>query len=334
MNNTSNDYNHRIIDIQTEHITQLKTLFETLKDILHETNISFVRGDSADQDNKDKDKDNKDKDKKKKQKIEPEEKTEAGGVIKIMATDDHKTLLIRVKLDAKPFLRFYVKPAEYCAGIDLMQLYKYFKTIKEGILTIYIDDENEQYIVFEVYNDEQKSTNEFKLKLMDIDNKVYNIPPANFVMTVTINCSEFHKLCRDMHQISEFIEITCTNKKISFGCQGDSASNTKTFENCNNKDSEKGVKIRCAKTNDDSKPEIVRAIFELKYLVMFNKCTNLCTEIQLFLRNEYPLFIQYSIATLGTMVIGLVPVDEKNFSKNTNCDENFYSDTEIAIKDD
>lgn len=318
-----NDYEHRVIDIQTEHINQLKGVIETLKDVLHETNITFVRGDSSDN-----------SDKKKNKKNELDDKIDCGGAIKIMATDDHKTLLIRVKLDAKEFLRFNVKPQEYCAGVDLMQLYKYFKTIKEGLLTIYIDDDNEQYIVFEVYNDEQKSTNEFKLKLMDIDNKIYSLPPANFVMTVTINCTEFHKLCRDMHQISEFIEITCTNKKISFSCQGDSASNTKTFENCNNKDAEKGVKIRCVKNSDDSKPEIIRAIFELKYLVMFNKCTNLCNEIQLFLKNEYPLFIQYSIATLGTMLIGLVPVDEKNFLKNANNNDNLYSDTEIAIKDD
>lgn len=325
--NMKNEHEHRIIDIQTEHIIQLKTLFETLKDVLHETNISFVKNDNITNNDQE-------KDKKKKSKLEPDDKLDNGGIIKIMATDDHKTLLIRVKLEAKEFLRFNIKPAEYSAGIDLMQLYKYFKTIKDGILTIYIDDENEQYIVFEVYNDEQKSTNEFKLKLMDIDNKIYSIPPANFVMTVTINCAEFHKLCRDMHQLSEFIEITCTNKKISFSCQGDSASNTKTFENCNNKDADKGVKIRCAKNNEDSKPEIVRAIFELKYLVMFNKCTNLCNEIQLFLRNEYPLFIQYSIATLGTMLIGLVPVDEKNFLKNTNENDKFYNDTEITIKDD
>lgn len=311
------EYENRIIFIQTEHITQLKTLFETLKDVLHETNIIFNKGD-CDFDGK----------KKKKE----DDKTDYGS-IKIMATDDHKTLLIRIKLDAKEFLKFNIKPKEYNAGIDLSQLYKYFKTIKDGILTIYVDDDNEQYIVFEVYNDEQKSTNEFKLKLMDIDNKIYNIPPANFTMIVTIDCSEFHKLCRDMHQLSEFIEITCTSKRISFSCQGDSASNIKTFENCNNKDSVKGIRIKCVK-NDDSKPEIVRAIFNLKYLVMFNKCTNLCNEIQLFLRNEYPLFIQYSIATLGTMLLGLVPVDEKNFLKNTVNNSNLYSDTEINIKDD
>lgn len=272
--------------IQTTNILEFKTLIETLRDVLHEANITFVRDQSND-------------------KKKSDEKVEHGG-IRIMTIDNTKCVLIYVKLHANEFNCFHVRSKEYNAGIELSHLYKYIKTIKEGVLTISVLENDEQYINFKLQNESQKSTNEYKLKLMDLNNKVFNIDSQNFEMRVTMKCSEFHKLCRDMAQISERIEIICTNKKISFKCQGDAASNIRTFENCTDKES-KGVKI--ANISQNGETQIVQGIFELKYLIMFNKCMNFCDEIQLFLKNTFPMFITYTVATLGVMRVGFIPTD-------------------------
>lgn len=360
-----------LVEVETENIIELRVLLETLKDVLHDTNVSFIadtepivasnqetqqheeepkteKNKNSEDHHKEKKHKHKDSKKQKKQEETPqqneenkdeqqkdgEKKPEKGG-IKIMTFDEQKTLLIFVKLDAKQFLKFNVKRPVVDAGIDLTQLYKFFRSIKEGILSINIDEDNEHYIMLNVYNDEQKSSNEYKLKLMDLNNRIFKLPPQKFTMTVTMDCGEFHRLCRELNQISEHMEITCTSKKITFSSSGDSASNIRTYENCNGRESNKGVKIRCT-NKDASKVEIVRAIFALKNLVMFNKCTNLCTEIQLFLKNEYPLFIDYSVATLGHMTIGIVPVDEKTIHKTSqnNYDNIHYDKTQINVKED
>ena len=55
------------------------------------------------------------------------------------------------------------------------------------------------------------------------------------------------------------------------------------------------------------KNEIVQGLFELKYLIIFTKCTNLCNQVTLYIKNDYPLIIQYAIAALGEIKLVLSP---------------------------
>ena len=58
------------------------------------------------------------------------------------------------------------------------------------------------------------------------------------------------------------------------------------------------------KMNDN---EIVQGVFALKHLVLFTKCTNLCNSIEMYLKNDYPLIIQYNVANLGAIKLCLAP---------------------------
>ena len=60
------------------------------------------------------------------------------------------------------------------------------------------------------------------------------------------------------------------------------------------------------------KHEIVQGIFELKYLTIFTKCTNLCNEVKLFLKNDYALIVKYQIAALGEIKLVLSPSDPES----------------------
>ena len=51
--------------------------------------------------------------------------------------------------------------------------------------------------------------------------------------------------------------------------------------------------------------EIIQGEFALKHLVLFGKCTNLCNSIQMFLKNDYPLVIKYTVASLGEIKLCL-----------------------------
>jgi proliferating cell nuclear antigen len=42
-------------------------------------------------------------------------------------------------------------------------------------------------------------------------------------------------------------------------------------------------------------------------LVMFTKCTNLCSNVYIFIKNDYPIIIQYKVADLGTIKLCLAP---------------------------
>jgi hypothetical protein len=57
--------------------------------------------------------------------------------------------------------------------------------------------------------------------------------------------------------------------------------------------------------------EIVQGMFELKYLVLFTKCTNLCTSTQIHLKNDYPLVLRYMVANLGEVRLVLATQKQK-----------------------
>jgi len=49
----------------------------------------------------------------------------------------------------------------------------------------------------------------------------------------------------------------------------------------------------------------------LKHLVLFTKCTNLCPAIEIYLKNDYPLIIRYTVANLGEVKLVLAPIKSK-----------------------
>ena len=51
----------------------------------------------------------------------------------------------------------------------------------------------------------------------------------------------------------------------------------------------------------------IQGVFSLKYLMLFTKCTNLCNQIQMYIKNDYPLIIQYTVASLGYIKLCLAP---------------------------
>lgn len=259
---------------------------------------------------------------------ETKKKSTIGG-IRIMALDNNQLRLIYVKLNPDQFLDFYVKPDCLTIGLDLIEFHKFVKTIdKDSIMTIQIDKDDDQNIAFGLKNGEKGISSKYKQKLMDINDESNQLPlESNFHMSVMMETSDFKKICTELSQFSEYVEITCTNKEITFRCRGDSNTYEKSFEN-----SKKGVKIISLKKDG---PPIFQAIYNLSHLVTFGRCTNLCTEMQLYLRNDYPLFIYFTIGDLGKLLVGLSTVDGKIVKKDNdyNADhDKFYKEKNIVLK--
>ena len=57
---------------------------------------------------------------------------------------------------------------------------------------------------------------------------------------------------------------------------------------------------------DSSK--VIQGEFSLKNLGYFIKCTNLCPQIELYLENDLPLVVKYNVASLGMILLALVPL--------------------------
>ena len=54
--------------------------------------------------------------------------------------------------------------------------------------------------------------------------------------------------------------------------------------------------------------KIIQGEFSLKNLSYFIKCTNLCSQIEIYLENDIPLIVKYNVASLGEIKLCLAPL--------------------------
>ena len=106
-----------------------------------------------------------------------------------------------------------------------------------------------------------------------------------------------------MNNIGDKMEITSIDNILKFKVEGDIG----TAEHLLGQDLKNNLTINNNKSNS-----IIQGIFNLKNLVMFTKCTNLCNQIKIFIKNDYPLIIIYDVASLGEIKLCLAPISINN----------------------
>ena len=339
----------KILKVMTEHTVPFKILIEVLKELLPETNLEFISGDNDNDNENDNDNNNSDQDISKnisdneKNSSDEEidciknEKTESNTQkrkdgLKIMAVDTTKTVLIHLKLDAEEFTKFKCKKKRLVLGVNLVYFHKLIKTMdKDDNLTLYVDHDNLNYLKIKIDNPEEKKDSVFELKLLDLSEDKMSVPDITFDAVITMNSTEFHKICREMNQIADHVEIKCLNNKIIFTCKGDYAKRTTTYRTGDSTNQGDGVNIKFGK-NKGTTPAIIQGIYELGNLVLFSKCASLCNEIEIFMKNNYPLVIKYTVATLGRILLCLTPIAEDSLKNANYSDEDeYYSDEEVKL---
>jgi proliferating cell nuclear antigen len=101
------------------------------------------------------------------------------------------------------------------------------------------------------------------------------------------------------------VEITSSGVDLIFKCIGDFAEQETVISENN------GTSNMKVHKSSGNTTEIVQGIFQLKHLVLFTKCTSLCPSIELYLKNDYPLILRYTVANLGEVKLVLAPMKNK-----------------------
>lgn len=251
------------LEIKTVQASAFKVLIEALKELLIDTCIEF---------------------------------DESG--MKIMAMDNSHIVLVHLKLEATRF-EYYKCDGKLSIGINMLNLHKLIKTINSNdTLTLFIDSCDMNHLGIKIENGEKNTKTTYKLILLDLDNPKISIDPAEFNSVLTLPSSDFQKICRDMHNLSDFVEVKNINNQLIFTCKGDFCCQETILS-----DNDNGM----YSINNKNENEIIQGVFNLKYLVLFTKCTNLCNTVEMYLKNDYPLIIKYSVASLGEIKLALAP---------------------------
>lgn len=221
--------------------------------------------------------------------------------MKIFTVDTAHIAVIHLKLDADKFEHYYCeKPITI--GINMLLFHKIIKHINSNdTLTLYKDDLPElgsDYLGIKIENIEKSSKSNYHVTLYDLDPDSIHIDPIEYNSVITLPSSDFQKIIKDMFTLAQDVEIKNVDKQLIFTCQGDFCKQETVLS-----DTDKGHLVVYNKNID----KITQGVYNLKYLSLFTRCTNLSSTVEINLRNDLPLIIQYGIASLGQIKLGLSP---------------------------
>lgn len=220
--------------------------------------------------------------------------------IRISATDPSLTILVHLFLNADNF-EYYECQETIVVGINIINLFKLTKTIvNNDSLTLYIDEDKTSELGIRIENEEYSKVTDYKLNLIDIDEEIIGAPDTNFVTMITMASNEFQKVCREAFNIADIIELKSIGDQLILSCNGEFASQITTYSH-----TDSGVSFSHSEDKDES--EIIQGYYSLTHLSLFSKCGNLCQSIKVFLENEKPLIIEYSVGSLGNLLLVIAP---------------------------
>ena len=311
----------RLLYVKLNEVHAFKGTMEVLHGVIPEANWEFKRTETEKEDSK---KGSKKRGKKAGKKEEP--KTTIGGM-KIMAVDATKSILVYLKLDANKFAEFQCAVPRLLIGVNMVKFFRMIKGMDKGdSLTMYVESETPDTLFLELESskDSKKTgpSSNITLSLLDLDEDPYQIPPTDFESRVTMSLSDFSKNCKDLQAIDNLVDIQCTHGNLMLRSKDNGDIKEVKFP-YDPSDEESPVMIEFS---DKADTKIVQGIFELKHLVSFSKCVSFCLDIEIFMKNNYPLVIRFMVASLGRLYLCLTPIRIKNADDDDDDEEDEFED--------
>ena len=179
--------------LATVQASAIKSTFEVLKDILNDVNIYFKKD----------------------------------GVY-IVTLDTARTSLVDMYLSSDNFEEYNCEN-DIVAGINVSNTFKLLKSITNNDVLV-INIECKEFMNIEIHSESKKACTTFSLKLLDINESQIEVPQMNMTTITPMLSADFQRICRDMYNIGNDIEITRDGKNLKLLCEGDFANQETVIE--------------------------------------------------------------------------------------------------------
>ena len=209
--------------------------------------------------------------------------------ISIREMDKTGKILVSVKFEKENFDSFTFTE-KLVVGIDLVALAKCLKCCcASDIVEVWLGD---KIVVKFNYG---KSSKTFTLKNLTIPVSDKIISPVFFDYKVSISSNVFNPWCKNLHANCERVIMTTSADGLLFA--GSSDVGTVEFGLAVGRD------LEIIASEDATGP--VSGCYDLKFFLLFSKCSGLSDDTVIFVKNDYPLVLQYTLQSLGELKLCL-----------------------------
>jgi proliferating cell nuclear antigen len=211
--------------------------------------------------------------------------------VTLKTLDMAKVTFVNMHLGANNF-EMYECPSRILAGVNIANMFKLLKIIgNNDTLEMSITPAHD-IIEMLIENTQKRSKTLYKMKLLDINEEEYNLNDMTFDVTTNVSSMYFQRIVRDMLNFSSQVVITRDKMKILFECDGDFVGQVTEIE------------------STESKTNTFSHTYSLKYINMFAKATNICSNVNIQQSVDGPILFNYFIANLGHIEFYLAPVSD------------------------
>lgn len=183
---------------KTSQSSALKSLFDTLKDLLEDACLEF------DNDG-----------------------------MRLVSPDSTHIAMVHLKLDSGNFEEFHC-PRPVAVGINITRLFKLIKSVSSSdTLTLFVDSNDITSLGIRVESGERRTNTTFKIGMMDISPIKIDLPPIECDSCLSLSSTDLQKIIRDMSSIADRVEITNTKDRLALSCTGDFCSQETVLEESN-----------------------------------------------------------------------------------------------------
>merc|ERR1712093_429952 len=206
--------------------------------------------------------------------------------IQVQSMDSSHVALVSLLLRECAFVDFKCdRPTSL--GMNIESLAKVFKICGPNDSLKLKWQNDADTLNFQCENSEDDRIADFDLKLMQIESEHMEIPEQQYKVVAKLPSAEFQKICRDLKEFGETMQISASKEGLRFSVQGDVGSGSVMLKPRESEKEEEQVALTVH--------EPVVATFALRYLNNFAKAAPLCGAVELGLGPDSPLLVKYDL---------------------------------------
>lgn len=212
--------------------------------------------------------------------------------------DGSHVALVSLNLSMEGFER-YRADTNMVLGVNVNLLAKVMKLADPSDSITLSADDNATHLKLVFENPKTERTTEFTMNLIQLDNEHLAIPETEYSSVVSINSSEFTKICKELYSLNETLTIHTSPEFVQFSVESEVGSGSIKIGASDSGPKEEHTTLEVT--------DSVTQQFAIRYLNMFNKAAPLSTFTRLCLHEDQPLVVEYKIESLGVLKYYLAP---------------------------
>jgi proliferating cell nuclear antigen len=235
--------------------------------------------------------------------------------LEILEIDPTHIIVIHISLNASNFDSFYCsEPIKI--GVDTVNLTKILKCVgTKDMLTMFVEDPDQaskggdgdtsRSFGLLIENSSKGQSSKIYIDTMDVNDHQVEVPDLNYPYHVQIPSSDLQSIVTGLKNMGgDVIKILFHKDKLEFFTKGEIGSQETTRAKTSKEDT--SIKVQKG-TSIEGDTSIIEIYVKLDKLVEFTKCSCLSPMATIYLKNDFPLFIEYDVGSLGFIRLGLSP---------------------------